>query len=111
MDRDTVTDTIKSQPRDVQENWLRENIERAEWIESTGYDGLIDFKLDGVLLAWIQRRPHYCDRGHWSGQLEFSPGNPLDFADGGAHHYMRRDVAKQELQEKLMWRVCKVRVE
>lgn len=106
-----MTEAIKSQSREAQEYWLQHNIDTAEWIENPQFPGLIDFKLEDVLLAWLERRPSYCDRGHWKGQLEFSPGNPFDAADGGIHYYMRLDVAKQELQEKLMWRVCKVRIE
>lgn len=88
----------------------QEMIEDAEWIESKEYSGLLDLRAhDGTLLAWIQRRPSYCDRGHYQGQLEYSPGNPLDSADGGLHYYMRLDVAKQEIREKLLWRLCKIR--
>lgn len=85
-------------------------IEDAEWIESKKYSGLLDLRApDDTLLAWIMKRPSYCDRGHYQGQLEYSPGNPFDSADGGLHYYMRLDVAKQELREKLLWRLCKIR--
>lgn len=88
----------------------QELIEDAEWIESQEYSGLLDLRAgDGTLLAWIQRRPSYCDRGHYQGQLEYSPGNPFDAADGQPQYYMRLEVAKQELREKLLWRLCKIR--
>ena len=103
-----ITDFIDR--RKEQEDWLRDNIQFAVWTEPGDFPGLHNFEIGDVLLAWIQKRTHYCDRGHWQGQLEFSPGNPLDSADGGIHYYMRLSVAKQELQEKLMWRVCKQRV-
>lgn len=101
----------RNMSREDRERWLRDNIERAEWTTNRQYPDLVEFKLDGVLLAWIQRRPAYCDRGHWLGQIEFSPGNPIDAADLNTTYYMRRAVAKQELRDKLMWRVCKVRAE
>ncbi len=102
---------MDSETRKERETWLIENINRAEWREHGRFPGLIEFWLDDQMLAWIQRRPAYCDRGHWQGQLEFSPGNPLNAADGLVHYYMRLETAKQELREKLLWRVCKMRVE
>jgi len=87
----------------------QELIEDAEWVANQEYSGLHElFTDDGTLLAWVQKRPSYCDRGHWQGQIEYSPGNPLDAADGGLHYYMRVEVAKQELREKLLWRLCKI---
>ncbi len=88
----------------------QEIIEDAEWIESKEYTGLLDLRAaDGTLLAWIQRRNNYCDRGHYQGQIEYSPGNPIDAADGMPQYYMRLEVAKQEIREKLLWRLCKIR--
>lgn len=88
----------------------REFIDDAEWQANEKYAGLHElFAEDGTLLAFVQERPLYCDRGQYVGQLEYTPGNPLDAADGGWHYYMRLDVAKQELREKLLWRNCKIR--
>jgi hypothetical protein len=42
--------------------------------------------------------------------LEFSPGNPFDGQDVNPCYYMRMTTAMQELEEKLLWRVCKRRV-
>ena len=91
----------------------QELIEDAEWIENQELAGLHELWASGdnILLGWVQKRPSYCDRGHWQGQIEYSPGNPLDSADGGLHYYMRLNVAKQELREKLLWRLCKIPAE
>jgi hypothetical protein len=98
----------EEEQRLIWENWIR----LAKWGKPSGFPGLLELKAaNGRLLAWIQERPNYCDRGHYQGQIEFSPGNPLDFADGGIHYYMRLETAKQELREKLLWRVCKIRAE
>ena len=94
----------------AQANWLRDNIDRAEWREHAGYAGLIELYIDDVLLAWVQPRPAYCDRGHFQAQIEFVAGNPLDAADGMPCYYMRLDVAKEEVMAKLLWRVCKMRL-
>ena len=96
----------------------QELIEGAKWRENPQYPGLHElwgsddddeWASDDILLAWVQKRPQYCDRGHWQGQIEYSPGNPLDPADGGLHYYMRFEVAKEELRSKLLWRLCKIR--
>ena len=48
----------------------QELIEDAEWIANQEYPGLHElFTDDGTLLAWVQKRPSYCDRGHWQGQM------------------------------------------
>jgi hypothetical protein len=105
---DTLSDELQS--RKEQEDWLRDNIHRAEWRDhGDDYPGLLELYIDDTMLAWINERPHYCDRGHYQAQIEFSPGNPLDAADGMPCYYMRLEVAKQEIHDKLMWRVCKVR--
>lgn len=91
----------------------QELIEDAEWSENEEYPGLHELWIlsQDILLAWVQKRPTYCDRGHWQGQIEYSPGNPLDAADGGLHYYMRLQVAKDELRSKLLWRLCKIPAE
>ena len=104
---DLLSDHMES--RQSQQDWLERNMERAEWRLCSGYDGLLELYIDSVMLAWINPRPHYCDRGHYQAQIEFSPGNPIDAADGMPCYYMRLDTAKQELIDKLLWRVCKIR--
>lgn len=91
-------------------DWLRDNFARAEWAANSKFPELFELSVDGVLLAWVEARPAYCDRGHWKGMLEFSPGNPFDGQDVNPCYYMRMNIAMQELEEKLMWRVCKKRV-
>ncbi len=66
--------------------------------------------MDGkTMLAWIQARPHYCDRGHWKLNVEVACG--LDGQDAFPRYYMRLEVAKQEAEDFLMWRLHKVRAE
>ena len=108
---DVVTDTIRDQSREAQEFWLRHYIDDAKWTEVEDNPGRWEFLLGDVLLCWVTPRPHFCDRGHYQGGIEFSPGNPFDFADGMPCYYMRLDVARQDIVEKMMWRVCKVRIE
>lgn len=89
-----------------------ELIQSATWVEVDRFPGLLELRADDdTLLGWVQRRPDYCDRGHYQAQIEFTPGNPLNAADGMSCYYMRLSVAKQELREKLLWRCCKIRAE
>jgi len=88
-----------------------EFIRTATWSQSVEYPNLHEFKAqDGTLLGWVMARPGYCDRGHYQANLEFSPGNPFDAADGLPCYYMRLDVAMREVVEKLLWRCCKIPV-
>lgn len=66
-------------------------------------------KQHGTLLAWIDRRPGYCDRGHWRAGVECVP--TIDEADQFPRYFMRLAVAKQELVEFLAWRLFKSKVE
>jgi len=62
---------------------------------------------DGQLLAWIDQRPAYCDRGHWVGNIEVSC--ELDGQDAWPHYFMSLNRAKMEVEEFIMWRFFKVR--
>ncbi len=64
------------------------------------YDGV------GTMMAWIEKRNHYCDRGHWKG-MSALPG--MDFADMWPNYYMSLGRAKAELEDFTRWRVLKER--
>lgn len=68
------------------------------------------------LHIWIQKRPGYCDRGHFSAGcsvlLKMGPeGTPpienIDGADGFARYYMHLSTAKRELEAFARWRLWK----
>lgn len=65
---------------------------------------LWDTKTDRML-AWIDRRPGYCDRGHWRAGIECVPS--LDEHDEFPRYFMRLRTAKQEIVEFLSWRLFK----
>lgn len=73
------------------------------WRRHDGYD---DCLIAGRIVAWLEPRPHYCDRGHWKVGSEL-PG--LDGHDAFPRYYMRRDVAVQETEAWLRWRLWKQR--
>jgi hypothetical protein len=62
-------------------------------------------KGDKTIQVWIEKRPVYCDRGHYSvnatGNLEAS----IDWQDGFPRYFMDLSVAKQETEAWLRWRL------
>jgi hypothetical protein len=73
------------------------------WNSAPDHPNLLELKRGEQLLAWIHKRPHYCDRGHWQVQVECVPA--LDAADCFPRYFMRRETAQQELIEFLAWRL------
>lgn len=61
------------------------------------------------VLAWLQRRPGYCDRGHWAAGVECVPS--IDEADAFPRYFMRLETGKRELVEFLAWRLHKIAAE
>ncbi len=60
---------------------------------------------DGDMLAWIAKRPHYCDRGHFLVNMELGG---LDEADHWPNYYMSLRRAMDEAEDFLQWRLQKI---
>lgn len=58
--------------------------------------------------VWIERRPAYCDRGHFIAYVEPAPGAGFEFAidaaDGWPRFYMDYDRMVAEIKDWLDWR-------
>lgn len=59
--------------------------------------------------VWIQKRPDYCDRGHYIANIERAPGiNPLkysiDNSDAWPRYYMDFDRMVEEIRAWIKWR-------
>lgn len=67
------------------------------------------FKNNHRMVAWISKRPAYCDRGHWQLNIDLPLG--LDGQDGFPRYYMELETAKKETKLFLDWRVNKIRAE
>lgn len=65
---------------------------------------LENLSVDGKQVAWLTKRPHYCDRGHWQVNCELGG---IDGADRFPRYYMSYDVAKQETERFIRWRLWK----
>ena len=57
--------------------------------------------------AFIQERPQYCDRGHYS--LNIDGPLYLDEQDRFPRYYMSLKTAKEEAVKFLQWRLFKIR--
>lgn len=55
--------------------------------------------------AFIQKRPHYCDRGHWSFNADGNLG--LDGSDTFPRYFMNLNAAMREATQWLNWRIHK----
>lgn len=83
-----------------------------EW-ESTDYPGVgVLWELHdtetGEMLGWIQNRPDYCDRGHWSACIE---RHDINSQDAFPRYFMRLETAKQEMMDFVRWRYMSIRAE
>lgn len=56
--------------------------------------------------AFIQKRPAYCDRGHWSFNVDGIPY--IDGADSFPRYYMNLDAAMREATDWINWRLYKI---
>lgn len=52
---------------------------------------------------WIEKRPHYCDRGHFIGKVQGIAS--IDAADLFPRYYMDVERAKGEMRDWLIWRL------
>lgn len=58
--------------------------------------------------VWMQKRPAYCDRGHWVAHVEPVPSRrfeyTIDEADYWPRYYMDFDRMVAEIRDWLEWR-------
>lgn len=57
----------------------------------------------GKAHVWIQKRPTYCDRGHYCANVNGIPS--IDGADSFPRYFMDLERAKDEMSEWLQWRL------
>lgn len=80
-----------------------------QWVESKKHKNTWDLlNTDGNMVAYITPRPHYCDRGHYLGNIEL-PG--LDAGDNWPNYYTQLTRAKDEIMDFVLWRVHQIRKE
>ena len=77
---------------------------KTEWRTNPEFPKLEEYFVDGKMVAWLQPRPSYCDRGHW--QVNVDVPN-LDSQDFFPRHYMNYQIAKKETEAFIHWRLLK----
>jgi len=58
------------------------------------------------MLCYITKRPDYCDRGNYLGQMDIGG---LDNGDCWPNFYMKLETAKGEMTLFLRWRLYKIK--
>jgi hypothetical protein len=81
---------------------------KLNWTENSEYPGLWECRKEGdvTMLAWVNSRNAYCDRGHYEGHIEIGG---IDYADFWPNYYMRLSIAMSEITDFLRWRIGKKR--
>jgi len=92
---------MKSKPAMVEEIELI-------WKSNQEFENLEELFLNGSMVAWLHKRPNYCDRGHWQVNASI---HDLDAADSFPRYYMKHDVAVAETEAFIKWRLFKIRGE
>lgn len=94
---------------------VTKTVDDWEWRYNEEYNLLELFdKKNDQMLAYIEQRNHYCDRGHYRVGLQpFCMGTlELDAQDGREiMYYMKLKTAIEETEEFLCWRIHKKRAE
>lgn len=63
---------------------------------------------EGLILFGIQQRQHYCDRGHYLARIHAGDGClTIDPSDCWPNFYMDLDVAIEQVERFLRWRIRK----
>ena len=68
--------------------------------------GLQECHINGRLVAFMENRPYYCDRGSVRVLCELPD---IDHQDGFPRYYMSEEVGKSETEAFLRWRLWRQR--
>lgn len=86
------------------------DLTKMKWEEDPHSPGTFNAVINAfplqLLVAWISKRPSYCDRGHWQANINIELG--LDDAARFPRYYMTLETAKKETELFLDWRINKV---
>lgn len=61
------------------------------------------------MFGFSSARNEYCDRGHYSVDIDAHRPWDIDYADRFPRYYMDYETAKRETQQWLLWRVERMR--
>jgi hypothetical protein len=72
-----------------------------KWVKVESWEDVI---INNKRVASLERRPYYCDRGHWVVKCELPD---IDGQDGFPRYYMKKETAIEETEAFLKWRLWK----
>ena len=75
-----------------------------DWRPNSEFTNRHEATIAGQMVAWIEPRPAYDDRGHWKMQCNLPD---IDGSDGFPRYYMSFEVAVGETEAFLKWRLWK----
>lgn len=81
---------------------------KIEWRVNGEYPDLHEAFVESVMVGWVNKRPEYCDRGHWQAQVEWAG---IDHQDAFPRYFMRYETAVQEMEDFLRWRLERIPAE
>jgi hypothetical protein len=90
-------------PEPSEVKWIRKSSSDEDGHDFEPY---WDCEINNVVVATVEKRPHYCDRGHFYVKCYLYG---LDESDRFPRYYMREDIAKAETESFLKWRLWKQR--
>lgn len=73
-----------------------------EFVPYEATEDILDIKINGRRVGWLEKRPGWCDRGHWKFGCELPEIND---ADSFPRYYMDVTRAKLEIIAWLNWRL------
>lgn len=79
----------------------------GEWVDLTAEAGVsvrwYAYRFGHHAVTLVER-PHYCDRGHWVGNV-LGPELYIDHQDGFPRYFMDLERAQTEMVDWLKWRL------
>lgn len=78
---------------------------KSEWHPNPKFKGVEEYFINGEMVAWLEPRPAYCDRGHWQVNCRIED---LNGADGFPRYYMCKETAIAETEAFINWRLFKM---
>jgi len=73
------------------------------------YPNLLECWANKQMIAWLEPRPFYCDRGHWKVEINLPEECNIDGQDRFPRYYMSKTVAMAETEAFMKWRLWQIR--
>ena len=88
---------------------MKIDFSKLDWVKDGDYPVTFNGMVKDRRVAWIHKRPLYCNRGHWQANIDLHI--ELNNQDRFPRYFMELETAKKEIELFLQWRVNKIRAE